>query len=233
MAAELDGVFVRGLEEAIECNRAEPLVLAATHVSFWDPLLLVAIEERFEQALTGPSRASVGYALMHRANLEKLPFFGLVGAIPLGRGTHARADLEDARALVTGPSERLWIFPQGRQRPPHLRPLDLKPGVLTLAEGKAVLPVAITYAFRDAEVPACVVAIGPPLRELRELAPLEVALERELTRCDRFADAPKEPDPSFVPLIPSRRRPPGEDFASSVLSFVSRRFVSPGPKGPT
>jgi 1-acyl-sn-glycerol-3-phosphate acyltransferase len=232
LAAGLDGVWVSGLEALIAHNRVAPLVLAASHVSVWDPLVLVALEERIERAL-GELEAPHGHALMDRENLARLPFFGLVGALPLDRRDRARGrtDLEAARAVITRPGQRLWIFPQGRQRPPHLRPLGLKPGVLALAAHAAVVPVGLGYAFGEAEVPACFVAFGTPLTRLETLGPLEDAMCDALARCDVAADrmGPRraEDGPAregFEALVSPRRASAGEDGASRALATMARRF---------
>ncbi|GAB4198542.1 MAG: hypothetical protein OHK0013_07840 [Sandaracinaceae bacterium] len=226
LASALDGVWAAGLDDLVAHNRRAPLVLAATHVSAWDPLVLVALEERIERALRGlPSPH--GHALMDRDNLARLPFFGLVGALPLDRRDRARgrADLEASRSTIARRGQRLWVFPQGRQRPPHLRPLDLKPGVLALAARAAVVPVALSYAFGEREVPSCFVAFGAPLERLETLEPLEAALVDGLARCDRAADGERGPErEGFEAIVASRRRAPGEDPASQALATMARRF---------
>jgi 1-acyl-sn-glycerol-3-phosphate acyltransferase len=232
LASGLDGVWVAGLESLVAHNREAPLVLAATHVSVWDPLVVVALEERLEHALAGLASPH-GHALMDRDNLGRLPFFGMVGALPLDRKdrVRGRADLEAARDVITRPGQRLWIFPQGRQRPPHLRPLALKPGVLALAAGAPVVPVGLSYAFGEREGPACFVAFGPPIARLETLDVLEAAMMEALARCDRGAEragarhADEGPArEGFEALVSPSRGGAGEDLASQALAAMARRF---------
>jgi len=219
LANELDGVLVHGLESTIAHARARPLVIATTHVSFWDPLLVFALD----QALPGEGRA-----LMDAANLARLPFFGRVGAIPLDRSDRQRAlaDLDSAAAMLDAPEKRVWIFPQGRQRPTHLRPLGLRPGVLRLvaASGAAVVPVALTYAFRECPRPACLVSFGEPIEPsaLAEggLDTLEWALLRELAVIDNAHEA--RSDDGFVTLVASRVPRPDDSIATKWLARLVR-----------
>jgi len=219
LANELDGVLVRGLESTIAHSRARPLVIATTHVSFWDPLLFVALEE----ALPGE-----GHALMDAANLTRLPFFGRVGAVPLDRSDRQRAlaDLDNAAAMLDAPEQRMWIFPQGLQRPSHLRPLGLRPGVLRLvaASGAALVPVALTYAFRESPRPACFVSFGEPIEpsDIRAggLDTLESALLRELAAIDSAQEARSDDD--FVTLIASRVPNPDDSIATKWLARMTR-----------
>ena len=120
-ARSFDGIHVAGLEQARALVAREPLILAATHVAWWDALFAIAMAD----LLGGES-----YCLMDADNLRRLPFFGWVGAVPLDRSSPKRAlrDMKAAATLLDRPGRVLWIFPQGRQRPSHLRPLDLQPG---------------------------------------------------------------------------------------------------------
>jgi len=125
MARAFDGVFVAGLEQARELATREPLVIAMNHVSWWDPFVVVLVDA----ALGAES-----YCLMDAENLERLPFFGWLGAVPLRRlePRLALADLKQHAALLDRPGRVVWIFPQGEQRPAHLRPLGLQRGVSVL-----------------------------------------------------------------------------------------------------
>lgn len=185
LAAAMDGVHVHGLSALAAQSAREPLVLAVNHVAHWDPLVLVALEERLPGA---------GHALMDAENLARLPFFANVGAVPLTRTDHDRAldDLDAASDLVRGAAERMWIFPQGRQRAPHLRPLALRPGILRLLakSGASLVCVGLAYAYREAETPACAVSIGPPIDAARASAEglegIERAMVAELSRIDAW-----------------------------------------------
>jgi hypothetical protein len=156
LAKGLDGVFLTGLGETRAVLAAGPAVIAANHVAWWDPLLLVVLDT----VLGGR-----GYALMDAGNLAKLPFFGWLGALPLGRGAAAAAGLEAGAAVLREPGDHLYLFPQGRQRPPSFRPLGLKPGLgrLIATHPRPILPLSIHYHFREREVPAAILHFGAPI----------------------------------------------------------------------
>ncbi len=119
ISRRLDGLWVSGLDEARAALAGRPLIFAANHVAWWDALLLLPLDE----ALGG-----LGWAVMDARNLRRLPFLGWVGALPLDRSSpeRSRGCLQACAALLDRPGRALWIFPQGRQRPAHLRPLDLQ-----------------------------------------------------------------------------------------------------------
>jgi len=217
LAQELDGVFVRGLESLVVQSRARPLVIAANHVSYWDTLLLVALEA----ALPGE-----GHGLMDAANLARLPFLGRAGAIPIDRSDPQRAlaDLDAAAAMLDGPARRVWIFPQGEQRPSHLRPLGLRRGVLRLLASSraALVPAAISYAFRESPRPACFVSFGAPIEPSGDasLEPLERALEHELSVIDA-AHAARSHE-GFTTLIASNAPRPDDSLATRWLARILR-----------
>ena len=199
LRSAFDGVFVSGLEAARERAKRAPLIFAMNHVAWWDAFIVVAIDEAL---------GTESYCLMDSANLAKLPFFGWIGAVPLTRSTPREAlrELKAAASLLDRPGRIGWIFPQGKQRPPHLRPLGLERGVNVLAaeSGAEVVPVSLTYAFRDAPEPAVVVTIGSPCAMRRAGAPIE--LERSLidglAANDEFLTAGAT---GFDALVPPRR----------------------------
>ena len=137
VARRLDGVWVSGLDEVRAALGGRPLIFAANHVAWWDVMLLLILDE----ALGG-----VGWAVMDAENLRKLPFFGWVGALPLDRSSpeSSRHCLESSAALLDRPGRSIWIFPQGRQRPAHLRPLDLRPGLRIMHDHNPVDVVAVS-----------------------------------------------------------------------------------------
>jgi len=101
-AHDLDGLFVAGLDEARALIAEQPVILAATHVSWWDPMALLVLD----QALGADGRA-----LMDAENLRRLPFFGAVGAIPVHRNGDRgalRRDLNAAVACLDRPTRVLW-----------------------------------------------------------------------------------------------------------------------------
>ena len=214
----LDGVHVRGMATARALLEEGPVLLAPTHVSYWDALLALLLEHALQ---------ADGYALMDAANLERLPFFSWLGAIPVDlQDRHGnRAALKLAASVLSGPGQLLYVFPQGTQRPAHLRPLGLQPGVHLVARlAKApVVPVALTYAFRQAERPAAFLDIGAPLTASRDrdgfMAELERHLIAGLDRIDAHLKAAEAPD-DFAELQPSQGPPEG--LATRLLNALIR-----------
>ena len=218
ISRRLDGLWVSGLDEARAARAGRPLIFAANHVAWWDALLLLPLDE----ALGG-----LGWAVMDSRNLRRLPFLGWVGALPLDRSSpeHSRGCLQACAALLDRPGRALWIFPQGRQRPAHLRPLDLRPGVQTLhaSSGVDLVAVSIDYVFLERARPAAVVRFSPPIPGadvggeallpavegaiLDGLAVIDDAV-REATDGRRARTHPHDPLPGFTPLVrPARLLP--------------------------
>jgi 1-acyl-sn-glycerol-3-phosphate acyltransferase len=182
---EFDGFHVEGLERIRALVAREPVIVASTHVAWWDALFAIQMDW-----LLGTET----YCLMDADNLKRLPFFGWVGAVPLDRSSPKRAlkDMKAAATLLDRPGRVLWIFPQGRQRPAHLRPLDLQPGVRWLARtsGARTVPLALNYLFREGPAPAVVSSFGEPIGAREDLVSrLDAELRGGLDRIDRFVDA--------------------------------------------
>ena len=222
----LDGLWVAGLEEARAALADRPLIFAANHVAWWDVLLLVVLDE----ALGG-----LGWALMDSRNLRRFPFLGWLGALPLDRSSPERSSrcLRNSVELLDRPGRALWIFPQGRQRPAHLRPLDLKRGLQTMHEHNPadIVAVSLNYVFLERNRPAAIVRFGPPIRTavgqsvlptvnsglLDGLATIDTAsiaaTDGRLARTD-----PRHPLPGFTALV----RPAGLSVESGLGSRTLR-----------
>ena len=229
----LDGVWVAGLDEARAALAQRPVFFAANHVAWWDTLLLLILDE----ALGG-----LGWAVMDAENLRKLPFLGWVGALPLDRSSaeRSRRCLESCAALLDRPGRALWVFPQGRQRPAHLRPLDLKSGVRTVHAHNPVdvVAVSINYVFLERKHPAAIVRFSPPMPAAavagEALMPaLESALLDGLAAIDvavvaatdgrRARDTPADPLPGFIPLVRPHRLIDAEAIGGRLLGALRRR----------
>ncbi len=210
-----DGLWVDGLDATRRLARRDPLIFATNHVGFWDPLVVVAIDEAL---------ATEGYALMDSHSLGKLPFFRWVGAVPIDRSTAAasRRGLRTGANLCHGAGRAVWVFTQGRPRPAHLRPLDVKPGIRVLARlAKArVVPVALQYLFRETDQPAIFVSLGTPLAwetvaAAAGHAAVEGAIVAGLGRIDPFAELGEGP---FEPLVEPERRRVDEGLGARLLA---------------
>jgi 1-acyl-sn-glycerol-3-phosphate acyltransferase len=149
--------FFRGVWLAGEAPASgAPLLVYANHPGFWDGLVL-------HEVATAWGR--VPYGLVDERNLERFPFLARLGAFSIRPGD-ARSTAESfahARALLAQPDAALIVFPQGRLTPPGPGPLTLERGAEVLARrcGVTCAPVALRYAFFDAERPDALVAVGP------------------------------------------------------------------------
>lgn len=238
VAHGLDGLWVGGLEQARSALEARPLLFAANHVAWWDPLLLLVLDE----ALGG-----TGWAMMDATNLRALPFMGWLGALPLDRSSHDRSRqcLEASADLLDRPGRALWIFPQGRQRPAHLRPLDLKPGIAVLHDRNPVdvVAVSLNYVFLERDRPAAVVHLsapiyGPDVAGPSLLPAVHDELVDGLAAIDRAAIAatdgrrartdPRDPLPGFSPLVRPAREPGRESFGERMLKLLQHRRFHAG-----
>lgn len=213
IATGLDGVFVAGLAEARRLADVGPVILAATHVSWWDGLIAILLDETL---------GTEGRAWMDAANLERFAFFRWCGAFGVDRHSPGgvRAGLHAAANSLTAPGDALWIFVQGRQRPAHLRPLGLERGVEVVARrsGATVVPVALTFGFREAPVPAAVVEFGEGIPAgVFTLAALEDRLAAGLGRGDRFLDGQGG---GFLPVVAPA--PAGDGPGTRLLAQLAR-----------
>lgn len=218
-----DGVFVEGRDRVREIAAREPLLVAANHVCWWDALTILALDE---------SLGIESHCLMDAENLARMPFFGWVGAVPLDRSSPRSSvrDLKSAMRVVDRPGRALWIFPQGRQRPAHIRPLGLEPGVAWLANRAeaSVVPLSLNYQFRETPQPTIVASFGHPIPPPRRssddksawLAHLERALIEGLERGDRFAMSDDESGAFEALVLP--RRQTGVPAAGRFLALAMR-----------
>ena len=212
---------------------AGPVLFVANHVSWWDPILLIVLDE----ALGG-----LGWAVMDSRNLRDVPFLGWVGALPLDRSSHDRSRecLQSCAALMTRPGRAMWIFPQGRQRPAHLRPLDLKHGVQTLHDHAPVDVVAVSldYVFLERDRPAAVVRFAPPRpgaavgggallpaieQDLLDGLAVIDAAATEATDGGRARRHPDDPLPGFVALVAPRGFGTPNGAGGRLLRLFDRR----------
>ncbi len=232
VAHRLDGLWVSGLQQARIALRDRPLVFAANHVAWWDTLLLLVLDEAF---------GGTAWAVMDAQNLRTLPFLGWLGALPLDRSSHDRSRecLEASADLLDRPGRALWIFPQGRQRPAHLRPLDLKPGIAIInARTPAdIIAVSLDYVFLERDRPAAVVRFSAPYRGA-EIAGPELLSTVESGLLDGLADIdaatlaatdgrrarthPADPLPGFTALVPPTRVGPQDGIGGLLLRALHR-----------
>ena len=209
-------VHVSGLDSLRKASESGPLIVALNHITFWDVFVLMLLEEAL---------GVDAFALMDRSNLERLPFFGWLGALPLDR-SHPRAAHRELLAAGHGldrPSRVLFIFPQGEQRPSSsaLR-FQSGVGLLSLRFGLPVVPAALRYEFGEDPKPCIFVSLGTPLlpgSSARETTQRVAAgVSAELARIDAHLESGGT---GFLPLVSlkAQRLPAG----SRVLVWLAAR----------
>lgn len=217
-----EAVYVEGLEETRALARATPLVFAANHTSWWDAFALLALDDAL---------GTDGYVLMDEAHLRRLSFFAPLGALPLARddALAARRQLLTATRLLDQPGRALWIFPQGEQRPAHLRPLGFRAGVRLLMNQAhcPVVPVAITPIWRNRPEPALFIHLGAPVSPSTEKSAVVRSLEESvaagLARLDVLAAGD-------VPLPPALLRGSGRSAEDGIAAWLLARLTQPKPR---
>ena len=221
---------MHGLADARAALADRPIVFAANHVAWWDPLLLLVLDE----ALGG-----VGWAMVDSRSIRTMPFLGWLGALPLDRSNpdRARQCLQSCAALLDRPGRAMWIFPQGRQRPAHLRPLDLKGGLSILHDHNPVdmVVVSLDYVFLERDRPAALVRFSTPISGAVVGGPLlaaETALldgldvidsaVRAATDGRRARSHPRDPFPGFSALVAPRGRAIQDGLGPRLLRAAGR-----------
>ena len=141
---------------------AGPIVLYATHPSWWDAAVFILLSSRHF-----PDHA--GFAPIDAAMLQKYGFFGRIGGygVDLDSVRGASNFLASSADILARNDSAIWVAAQGRFTDVRQRPLGLRPGIARLAEiapNALFIPVAIEYGFwveRGAEAFA---AYGPAIR---------------------------------------------------------------------
>jgi 1-acyl-sn-glycerol-3-phosphate acyltransferase len=217
-----DGVVVDGLADVIDRCTQGPVIFAANHVCWWDAFVLVSVD-----AALGTD----GRVLMDEDNLERLPFFSAIGALPISRtgGARVRRQLADATATLDRPGRALWIFPQGRQRAWHLRPLCFAAGLGLLARraNVPVVPVSLCYPWREGPRPSIVVRFGSPILEPDRstlVDDVERAVAAGLDDIDEAIDGGASLGPTSRVLVPAPRSRGAQDGLGARLL---RRWLRP------
>lgn len=182
----LDGVWARGLDDLRAQLAKGPVILAPNHVGWFDGQLVLVLHR-----VLGVE----GRFLVKADNVEKMSYLRLLGGIPIDptSTSGSLAAMEEAAAWLDGPGKLLWIFPQGRFRPPSVRPLELQRGVELLhrISNAVIVPVGSMSAWRDLHLPAWGLSFGAPVSGRDRLLPrLEEALIAEIETLERWFDQP-------------------------------------------
>lgn len=195
---QLDGVWISGLDQVEPVIARGPVIFAANHVCWWDGQLMLVLLRRL---------GVDGKFLVNADNVDRMSFLEPLGGIALDRTTVSStlSAMERGAAWLSGPRKSLWVFPQGRFRPEHVRPLGLQRGVGLLAKmtDAPVIPVAIHYGFLDNHLPACAIRLGAPIEGRDRLMDrVEASLTEQLDDLSNWFDTPERRH-SLEPLVKS------------------------------
>jgi len=142
-------------------RRVEPLILYATHGSWWDAALTIVLSLRTFHL--------DAYGMMEYKQLQRYPFFRRIGMFSVIREDPASAlrSIRYAASELRGTGRALWMFPQGTLVNQEVRPLELEPGLGILARALQpvwLCPVALRYDLVREQAPDAQIAIGTPQR---------------------------------------------------------------------
>lgn len=222
MGKHLDGVWVRGLEQAREVAAQGPVMFAANHVCWWDGIVMLTLHHHLQVD---------GRFLIDQTSADKISWLSLMGAIGIDRSTTVSAaeGMEAAAAWLDRPQHSLWVYPQGRYRPSHIRPLGLQRGLSIVQKysGATVIPVTMQLHYFLAHLPTCVITFGDPITSQGRpmMKELEAALLAQLDEQDAWFDGAQK-GPPFTELVPTRIVPIEERWPSRVWIWLQQRYRS-------
>ncbi|HEX2081167.1 MAG TPA: lysophospholipid acyltransferase family protein [Longimicrobium sp.] len=158
-----------------------PLLLAANHVSWWDPFTLREVQRALRPA-------APFFTVMLESELARRPFFRRLGVVGLDPASPAslRGCIRQLRRLLDErPDGAVCFFPQGRIWPSFRRPLGFRPGISLLAKELGpmiLLPVGLHVEPLNATRPTVFVSAGGamPVDGRLDPADVEAAVQREV-----------------------------------------------------
>lgn len=205
----------------------EPIILYATHGSWWDAALTIVLSLRtFHLDALG---------MMEYRQLRRYPFFRSIGMFSVVREDPSSAlrSLRYAASELQGRGRALWMFPQGTLVQQDVRPLVVEPGLAMLAKRLPAVwlcPVAMRYELLREQRPEARIVVGRPERvdtagtTLRDLQ--RDSAERLEALADRVrADAQAERTEGYRPCYRGPRSM--EKQFDHVRSLLRRASPSP------
>ncbi|MEN1680028.1 MAG: lysophospholipid acyltransferase family protein [Planctomycetota bacterium] len=170
-------------------GEGDRLVVYLNHAAWWDPLVGLAVAERFfpGRIVIAPFEAE---AMRQYPLFDRLGFFGVDKTSRRG----AVDFLRTAMAALEQPATSLWLTPEGRFADPRDAP-GFEPGLAHLAaklaaagEPAAIVPLAVEYPFWEESRPELLVRFGDAIRLPGEDQPSDKDAWRELLEA-RLRDA--------------------------------------------
>lgn len=184
----------------MDLPRDVPLLLAANHVSWWDPFTLREVQRALR-----PSAPF--HTVMLQAELASRPFFRRMGVVGLDPASPAslRACIRQLRRLLDERRDAsVCYFPQGRIWPSFRRPLGFRPGLGLVARELApllILPVGLHVEPLNSTRSTVFVSAGELISAdgRLEVAEVEAAVEREVDAILAFLSRHGEDAPRHWP----------------------------------
>ncbi|MEX0593690.1 MAG: lysophospholipid acyltransferase family protein [Balneolaceae bacterium] len=151
------------------------------HSRWWDGLIPLLLNEfKFHQQAR---------AMMDREQWDQYPFFRHLGAFPVDLDQPRRAvpSLRYASDWLASPGHSLFLYPEGKFYPAHLRERTFQPGLEWLSrqhESMDLVPIGIVTQHYRASRPELFLKVGP---RVEPGSNLEFALKRSLDELDRLS----------------------------------------------
>ena len=227
IADTFGAVRVANVSRALAALDEGSIIAVSNHTAWWDPLVILW--------LTNHVLRCDSYALMNAANLRRLPFFGLVGAlgVDLTDPRDGALAMRHAVKLLGGARRAVWVFAQGDERPISLRPLGFLRGSAEISRvaKRPAVPFAFRYEFGPDERPTLFVAVGEVIPASRDVAALRDAHEAAVTALlDRLdADLAAHTLDAYEPVM---SHAPGAfaQLAERCLAAMTRPFAKVPPR---
>ena len=144
--------------------KAQPVLLVANHVSWWDGMLLLLLQRLILPAVPL-------YTVMLAREFYQTFWFRWIGCLPITPGDissvrHLLKKLKFLRAEQPPASMVCCIFPQGEIKPSFLQPLGFKPGVASVAAALApvtIIPIGIHIEPMTRRKPEALLVLAYPI----------------------------------------------------------------------
>jgi 1-acyl-sn-glycerol-3-phosphate acyltransferase len=219
LEASFQSIRARGIAPMAAALASGPVLVVTNHTAWWDPLVALFLSVRVLGA--------DAYAMMDAKNLERLPFFGKVGAfgVDLGDARDGARAIRYAAGLLTQANRLVWVFPQGRERPITARPLGFQSGSAAIARlaRTPTFPGALRYEMGSTPRPNLWISFGAPLEladdRKQDRIAQENAVTNELARIDR---ALVDGDERDFDVLHARSDDAGFALAERALAWLTR-----------
>lgn len=157
-----------------------PLIVAANHPSWWDPMIATLIADQWF-----PDREHI--SAINADMLERYSVLKKLGFLPVNQNSlsSVRAFLQTATTRLRDNNAVLWITPQGYFADPRQRPIKFAPGIAHLVKHVPALtiqPAALEYTYWDTKKPHVLLSLCNPISTAEPKASehAERALEKQL-----------------------------------------------------